>query len=172
MTQSSDPAGPPVAGVAGAETPGHEAPEALAAARRRRAELAATLAETEQALAAPAPGRVGAWGDRVRTAVEHLSVDLSRHIELTEGPDGLYQDVMTQAPRLAHMIVKLEGEHVVLVGAVQDALRLLDAGPEGENWVAEMRDMLTSLLVLFTRHRQRGADLVYEAYDTDIGGGG
>ena len=34
-----------------------------------------------------------------------------------------------------------------------------------------MRAELTALLVALARHRQRGADLVYEAYAVDIGGG-
>ena len=38
-------------------------------------------------------------------------------------------------------------------------------------WVERLRSVLTSLLVALARHRQRGADLVYEAYAVDIGGG-
>jgi hypothetical protein len=34
-----------------------------------------------------------------------------------------------------------------------------------------MRTDLTALLVALAKHRQRGADLIYEAYDVDIGGG-
>lgn len=154
--------------------PGHPSPstDALAAARRRRAELKETLSELEHALAAPAPGRADVWGERVRAAVDRLSADLDRHIALTEGADGLYQDVLAQAPRLATAIAKLEGEHVVLVTAVKDALAQLDSGADGEEWVSHVRDKVTSLIVLFSRHRQRGADLVYEAYETDIGGAG
>jgi hypothetical protein len=33
-----------------------------------------------------------------------------------------------------------------------------------------LRDGLTDLLAELVRHRQRGADLVYEAYSVDIGG--
>jgi len=38
-------------------------------------------------------------------------------------------------------------------------------------WADEIRAELTTLLVALARHRQRGADLVYEAYDVDLGGG-
>ena len=41
-----------------------------------------------------------------------------------------------------------------------------------EEWVEAMRDRLLALLGTLARHRQRGADLVYEAYAVDIGGTG
>ena len=37
--------------------------------------------------------------------------------------------------------------------------------------VADLRERGTDLLARLSRHRQRGADLIFEAYDTDIGGG-
>jgi hypothetical protein len=43
--------------------------------------------------------------------------------------------------------------------------------PEDAEWSERLRSVLTSLLVALARHRQRGADLVYEAYAVDIGGG-
>jgi hypothetical protein len=36
--------------------------------------------------------------------------------------------------------------------------------------VEAIRDLGTTLLGHLARHRQRGADLVYEAYQADIGG--
>jgi hypothetical protein len=42
--------------------------------------------------------------------------------------------------------------------------RLGSAGPD------DMRGWGSNLLRDLSRHRQRGADLVYEAYATDIGG--
>jgi len=41
-----------------------------------------------------------------------------------------------------------------------------------EEWVDAQRDRLLALLGSLVRHRQRGADLVYEAYAVDIGGTG
>jgi hypothetical protein len=58
------------------------------------------------------------------------------------------------------MITRLEGQ--------------LATGPgpgEYDDWSERKRADLTTLLVALARHRQRGADLVYEAYDVDIGGG-
>jgi hypothetical protein len=36
--------------------------------------------------------------------------------------------------------------------------------------VEAVRELAIALLAKLSRHRQRGADLVYEAYQTDIGG--
>ncbi|MDQ1458785.1 MAG: hypothetical protein QOI08_269, partial [Actinomycetota bacterium] len=45
---------------------------------------------------------------------------------------------------------------------------------EDDGYVAfadELRVELTALLAALARHRQRGADLVFEAYAVDLGGG-
>ena len=54
-----------------------------------------------------------------------------------------------------------------------DALAKLvaDAPPDMDPaWVDLIRDEATELLARLVRHRQRGADLVFEAYQRDIGG--
>jgi hypothetical protein len=42
--------------------------------------------------------------------------------------------------------------------------------PDSKEDVEEIRDLGTTLLGLLVRHRQRGSDLVYEAYELDVGG--
>jgi hypothetical protein len=37
--------------------------------------------------------------------------------------------------------------------------------------VADLRERANRLLGHLIRHRQQGADLIYEAFETDIGGG-
>ncbi len=52
--------------------------------------------------------------------------------------------------------------------------RRLSAPPADDTYVAwaeELRVELTALLAALARHRQRGADLIYEAYAVDLGGG-
>lgn len=148
----------------------------LADARRRRRELSATLVEIERALAAPAPGRTEAWAARVRVGLDRMRTDLRRHVALTEGDGGLYRDVLSTAPRLASAVARLEREHAVLHRVLDDAVEALDTRDAPADlpdaWVGTARDRVTDLLGRFSRHRQRGADLVYEAYETDIGGTG
>ena len=46
------------------------------------------------------------------------------------------------------------------------------AGLESADAVAARREAATELVGRIVRHRQRGADLIYEAYEVDIGGQG
>lgn len=137
--------------------------------RRRRAELRESMDALEQALAAPAPGRTALWAERVHVALVELSADLRTHIEVTEGPDGLHHAVLTTAPRLSTVVDRLGREHVLLQECVDELLERLDRPDPGDG-VAAARERGTSLLGQLVRHRQRGSDLVFEAYQADIGG--
>src|SRR5262249_6816930 len=72
--------------------------------RRRRADLHESIIGLEHALAAPAPTRLGAWTQRVHNALEELSTDFRDHIDITEGPGGLYPAVLAAAPRLSNAL--------------------------------------------------------------------
>jgi len=141
----------------------------LEAVRRRRAELRESLGRLEQALAAPAPQRADAWTSRVSAALAALSDDFHTHIEVTEGPDGLYRDVLASSPRLAHAVATLQAEHGEIAACIDD-LRICVDEATGAEGVAQARELGVSLLGRLVRHRQRGADLVYQAYEEDIGG--
>ena len=62
-----------------------------------------------------------------------------------------------------------------LTGSSWDVERLLgerEAGLRDPEAVARHREAATELVGRIVRHRQRGADLIYEAYEVDIGGSG
>ncbi len=141
----------------------------LDALRRHRAELRESMGALEQALAAPASGRAGAWAERVHVALVELSADLGEHITVTEGPDGLHRDIVTTAPRLSNAVERLTREHTAIASLVADLLGRASDPATGDG-VEAIRDLGTTLLGHLARHRQRGADLVYEAYQADIGG--
>jgi hypothetical protein len=143
--------------------------QVLETLRRRRAELRESMNAVEQALAAPAPGRLEAWAERVHVALVELSADFREHIDVTEGPDGLYRGVLTTAPRLSNVVADLTREHAEIVRLV-DTLMACVSGPGVTEGAAQARDLGTALLERLIRHRQRGSDLVYEAYESDIGG--
>jgi len=137
--------------------------------RARRAELRESMGALEQALAAPAADLKGFWTERVNVALIELSADIREHIDVTEGPDGLYPGLLTTAPRLCNSVAILTREHVEIM-AMSDGLLVRMGEPIVSTDVEEIRDRAIALLVKLSRHRQRGADLVYEAYQTDIGG--
>jgi Hemerythrin HHE cation binding domain len=136
--------------------------------RRRRAELREALGQLELALAAPARGRVPEWSALVRDRVEVLAQDFTEHVAASEAPDGLYASVLSVAPRLSGAIERLRREHVAIGDDVERCLARVATANEGD--VAAVRNALTDLLLRFLRHRQRGSQLVWDAYATDIGG--
>jgi hypothetical protein len=138
--------------------------------RRRRAELRETMGALERALAAPAAGRSVVWGELVHQALLDLADDFVDHIEVTEGPDGLHQAILTGAVRLANAVNALAAEHAVITAEIAALVRQTQP-PVAPADIDQTRERATSLLGGLVRHRQRGADLIYEAYDTDIGGG-
>ena len=143
--------------------------EDLEGIRRRRAELRDSMSALESALAAPAPGRLTRWTERVRAALMELSADFREHVDVTEGPCGLHGAVVVTAPRLSHSVHRLVGEHAVITELVGDLLtRVRPPVPDGE--VDTIRDLGTALLDRLERHRRHGADLIYEAYHVDLGG--
>jgi hypothetical protein len=136
--------------------------------RRRRAELRESMSALELALAGPVPSGHVRWAERVHVALVELSADFREHIAITEGPDGLYIDLLATAPRLSDAVARLTQEHGQITDLVEDVLARTSA--PGSEDVAEIRDLGTTLLGLLVSHRQRGSDLVYEAYEFDVGG--
>ena len=137
--------------------------------RRHRAELRESMSALEDALAAPATADRVRWAERVHAALVELSGDFREHIDITEGPDGLYRDLLETSPRLSDAVASVTREHVLICRLVDDLLARVTA-PDVTGGVDRIRDLGTTLLGRLVRHRQRGSDLVFEAYEFDIGG--
>lgn len=135
----------------------------LAAARRHRAELLQVIQAFEIAIAVPA--RDPGWRHRVHERLLALRDAFGEHVVVTEGPDGLYAELLEHSPRLMRSVHGLVREHAAILGAIEGlTARVASADIE------RLRGWSSDLLRELARHRQRGADLVYEAYATDIGG--
>jgi hypothetical protein len=132
----------------------------------QRAELLGGIQRLEHAIGEP-PGDP-AWRPGITRAVEQLRAAFSMHVDVTEGPSGLYAGLLEHAPRLARGLSGLLHDH----GAVMSALDALEhhLEPDEDPDVDEVRRQAAQVLHEVWQHRQRGADLVYEAYATDIGG--
>lgn len=137
--------------------------EALGAARERRVELKQAMSDLE--LAAAGAAGDAAWTDGLRSALEEVGNSLVAHVEEVEADDGLLADLIADAPRLAPRVQRLRDEHPQLAEQLERCRALLeDPDPH------EIRRAVLDLLVAFVHHRHAGADLVYEAYNVDIGG--
>jgi hypothetical protein len=145
----------------------------LEALRRHRAELRESMSALETALAAPATAGQARWAQRVHVALMELAGDFREHIDITEGPEGLYREVVRTSPRLSDAVASLTREHQLINGHVDDLLARVttpDVTVDMTVDVHRVRDLATALLGRLVRHRQRGSDLVFEAYEVDIGG--
>jgi hypothetical protein len=129
-------------------------------------------AALEAALAAPAAG--AGWRDGLRAALVEVDVTIRDHIAETEGDGGLLDRVRVEVPRLSNAVSKLVDEHLTLTQLTRKVVDRLDGVADdriGEEAPVVREDAL-NLLAAIVRHRQRGADLLYEAYQVDVGGRG
>jgi hypothetical protein len=139
------------------------ASDALRDARARRVALGAAMARAEQSLAAPCASPQ--WRSEVRASLVHLRLAIDSHVAEVESETGLLGELRQVAPRLSGPIDQVAAEHQTLCRAADAAL---DASEEAT--IDEVRARVLNLLLALARHRQRGADLVYEAFNVDIGG--
>lgn len=148
--------------------------DSMEALRARRAGMRAAMGELERVVKQEAHDRFDEWAISVRSALEALREVVDHHIFATEAADGFLDEIVDAEPRLANQAQRLRDEHGQMVDAISAALARLRARPalEADDWVDAMRDRLLALIALLHRHRQRGADLVYQAYAVDIGSGG
>ncbi|WP_247683286.1 hypothetical protein [Micromonospora sp. D93] len=107
------------------------------------------------------------WREDVLLRLRPVRQGFAEHVRVTEGPSGLYRELLTQSPRLDHGVRLLTREHAAIVAAilaVQQIAEWSEAPPD------ELRHRAGHLLRRLARHRRRGADLLWEAYQTDLGG--
>ena len=149
----------------------HERPTTLqphiSLARRRRRDLLEAMTQLESAVAGPSESE--GWLERVDDSLGDLVDALRAHIEEVEGPDGLLAQIIAEAPRLSAATDDFRREHFELLEACGRIEQVISgAQPTTDHVIRRVRRRVTSLLGRLTAHRQRGSDLVYDAYNVDI----
>ncbi len=146
--------------------------EALREAAKRRRTLHEALVGLEVAISSPAAGRIPEWTRLVTKEMTSIRDAWDQHIDTTEKPGGLYEEIVGISPRLAGTVDRLRDEHPEITAAVGQMLaRLEQVEIGGLAWpLDDARDDLQRFIGKMIRHRQKGADLVWEAYNVDIGG--
>ena len=149
-------------------------PDVIEGVRSRRAGLRSAMSALEYALAGPAPHRVDEWRRGVRDALAGLHDVWTRHIVETEAPGAFLDELVEESPRLSTPASRLRREHNEILGVINRAEKALEQvllDDDHERFVDVIRADLTEMLCALAHHRQRGADLIFAAYDVDIGGG-
>ena len=123
------------------------------------------MIELETVVAGPSASE--GWLGRVYESLDDLLEALQAHIDEVEGPDGLLAQIIDEEPRLSAETDEFRREHVELLEACERTRKaILGARLVADG--ARVRRNVTSLLGRLTAHRQRGSDLVYDAYNVDI----
>jgi hypothetical protein len=110
------------------------------------------------------------WITAVGVALDGLLDAWDEHVAFTEGPDGLFEELLGGSVEVAPEIDRLRRDHEVLVGHITRARELLAqsvAGPDDSRVLLA----LTGIAKLVDQHRRRGADLLYRVYSVDISAG-
>lgn len=142
----------------------------LDAVRARRESLYQALVGLEDALSTPI-GDGARWRLRVAMAVDHAANRIAEHARSTEADDGLLRQVEAESPRLCGRTRRLRDDHERLekdIHALCVALAEISDEDVASRGV-QLRNQALEFLGLLAAHRQRGADLIYEAYQVDIG---
>ncbi|MEU5942620.1 hypothetical protein ABZ807_26400 [Micromonospora sp. NPDC047548] len=141
------------------------APPAVRPPAARRPVSPGDLPALARALAVP-PGEPR-WCERVIVHLAPVRRGFAEHVRITEGPAGLYAEVLAQAPRLHRGVRLLTREHAAIVAALAELQRAVERPGVCPEELCRRTD---ELLRALSRHRQRGADLLWQAYQTDLGG--
>jgi len=92
------------------------------------------------------------------------------HVSFTEGPDGLFEELLDDSVEVAPEIDRLRRDHEALLTHITRARELLaqpSAGPDDTRVLLA----LTGIAKLVDQHRRRGSDLLYRVYSVDLSAG-
>src|SRR6266498_3025741 len=90
---------------------------ALEQAKGQRLSLRRAIDEFRDVLDAPG----AATTERLAPVLDHLKVVFGVHVEVTETPGGLYEEILEIAPRLANKIARFKREHVSIRKAIRSS---------------------------------------------------
>lgn len=137
---------------------------------QKHSALLGAIHSLETALFAPAPGRERDWARQVIGRLREMHGELETHRREVEGADGLYEQLETVMPRAATRIQYLKDTNQSLI----DRAELLEREVEriarsGVGAFMAVRSNATLLLGEMRHQQAREVDLMFEAFDRDIG---
>lgn len=111
----------------------------------------------------------GDWVEKVRDALTGLAESIDRHVTEIEAPKGLFAEVIDRSPHLSANVNRLEREHEELIETTGAALEMITAEDGVE--VEQVKRMALRILGKIAIHRQRGSELLFDAYNVDLSAG-
>jgi hypothetical protein len=143
-------------------------PDLLATKRTDRARSLEALRDVERSATAASHGREGTWLDDLRGSAHDLEVALSRE---RSDDSELFDDIERIEPRLHNRVTQLRHQYRDLADGVRNIRMLLDDSQPDTIDATDVRRSLDQLATELRYLRSRETDLVYEAYNVDLGAG-
>ena len=134
---------------------------------KQRSQLGQAMQRVEMAAAAPAAKE--SWIADLTQHLRQLDIAFDQHISDVQAPLGLLDRIVDRAPRLQRSVEASKADHAAVADMIKQAVGLINSD-DAASRVDEVREATMAALVALARHRQKGADLIYDAYDVDIGG--
>jgi len=108
----------------------------------------------------------------VQQAAEHANAVLEDHIEQTEAPGSIFENVIQDAPHLENKVRGLRHAHLGLKAKLDMVRKISASAIEStvEAAIGELEMAAFEFLDALTIHRHQGAELLYQAYQVDLGG--
>jgi hypothetical protein len=144
---------------------------ALAENRSDRERSLHALHELELRAGSPAPGREAQWLGQVLRSLDALEEMLAAQHENSAERDSLLSEIQRDQPRLHNRVVQLRRDYRDLHEAVSRLHAHLEVTPPDDIHFGDVRQRLDRLATELRYQRAREADLVYEAFNVDLGAG-
>lgn len=145
--------------------------------RTQHVRLVFAIHRLEACLGQAAPGRELKWQQEVNSALDLLLAAMKESRDCVERDDGLIEEIKLEKPFLLNRIENLRAEFDGLfnqAAALQDQIKVGnddDVSASQQIGFADLRQRMSWLLSALRHHQAKEADLVYEAFNVDIGVG-
>lgn len=134
--------------------------------------LVVAMHQLEAALASAAPSRERSWTEQVHDRLRVVADAITAHVNSAESRDGLFAEIESYDPNLDFRTNMLRRQHADLLQEAQTLKQLVDGqGKQGTQDFADVRKVSMRLLNALRNHQAAEADLVFEAFFTDLGVG-
>ena len=156
--------------MAGVETANTTAQRVTTRTAAEHDALLAAMHRLERALATAAPRRERAWAGQVATALREVRGDLEVHQQSSEAPDGVLAELQNAMPEAAYRINQLRHAHRAFLDEVDGLCASVERfAATGAGSVDSIRRRVVALLSEIRHHQARQVDLIFEAFERDIG---
>lgn len=141
-------------------------PDTHGAIVRRRKDVYDAMLRLEESLARSS--RLEDWRQEVAEALDGVEEALRRHVGEIEAPGGLFAEVVDLSPEMTSAVELLREEHAELERLTATALDTARSDRLGDP--SQLRTESMAVIDLLVTHRQTGAEMLFDAYNVDIGG--